>query len=76
MYLLSFKEFIFLLQVLAGLIIMLERQKGFITSGVLFIFWFLLAITQIVPFYTLLKLQVIILLHKLLMDTVFIKKPD
>lgn len=76
MYLLSFKEFIFLLKVLAGLIIMLERQKGFITSGVLFIFWFLLAITQIVPFYTLLKLQVIILLHKLLMDTVFIKKPD
>ena len=45
-------------QLLALFLTVMERRKGFITSGVQFMFWLLLAITQIVPFYTLIELKV------------------
>ncbi|XP_059141154.1 multidrug resistance-associated protein 1-like [Physella acuta] len=35
-----------------------ERRKRFVTSGILFIFWLLLLITNIVHFYTYIKLEV------------------
>ncbi|KAK7486632.1 hypothetical protein BaRGS_00022157, partial [Batillaria attramentaria] len=38
-------------------LVVLERRRSFITSGVLFIFWVLLAVTQAVPFYTLILLK-------------------
>ena len=34
------------------LIIHVERKKGFITSGVLFLFWALLTVAGIVPFHS------------------------
>lgn len=37
---------------LASLLIQVERRRGIITSGILFIFWFLLFITGVVPVYT------------------------
>lgn len=37
---------------LATILVQVERTKGFITSGVLFLFWLLLTIAGIVPFYS------------------------
>ncbi|XP_048239435.1 multidrug resistance-associated protein 1-like [Haliotis rufescens] len=34
------------------LLLLLERKKGLITSGVMFTFWLLLTLTGIVPFYS------------------------
>ncbi|KAK3596597.1 hypothetical protein CHS0354_020940 [Potamilus streckersoni] len=42
---------------LATILIQLERWKGFITSGVLWMFWFLLVIVGVVPFYSLIALR-------------------
>ena len=39
-------------QLLVLLYIELERKKGFITSGVLFIYWVLANLTYVIPFYT------------------------
>ncbi|CAL1532770.1 unnamed protein product [Lymnaea stagnalis] len=44
--------------VLALIFLTLEKRKGFVTSGVLFIFWLLLIISNIVNFYSLIKLEV------------------
>ena len=46
------------LQLLSCCLTVLERNKGFITSGLQFSFWLLLALTQIVPFYSLIELEV------------------
>ena len=46
------------LQLLSCCLTVLERNKGFITSGLQFSFWLLLAVTQIVPFYSLIELEV------------------
>ncbi|XP_063439571.1 multidrug resistance-associated protein 1-like isoform X1 [Mytilus trossulus] len=43
---------------LTVVLIYLERIKGFITSGVLFIFWFLTLVVSIIPFYTLIEQDV------------------
>lgn len=51
----SMKAATFLLSIL---LIYLERIKGFITSGVLFIFWFLTLVVSIVPFYTLIMQRI------------------
>ena len=40
------------LQMLVILYLEMERRKGFITSGVLFIFWVIVNIIYIIPFYT------------------------
>ncbi|XP_071111330.1 ATP-binding cassette sub-family C member 3-like [Haliotis cracherodii] len=37
---------------LATILIQLERKKGIITSGVLWFFWFLTTLANIIPFYT------------------------
>lgn len=37
---------------LVALVVQLERRKGVITSGILFVFWFLTTIAAIIPFYT------------------------
>ncbi|XP_067675078.1 multidrug resistance-associated protein 1-like [Haliotis asinina] len=37
---------------LAILLLLLERKKGLITSGVMFTFWLLLTLTGIIPFYS------------------------
>lgn len=37
---------------LTALLIQLEKRSGFITSGVLFIFWFLMTVAGIIPFYS------------------------
>ncbi|XP_048240018.1 multidrug resistance-associated protein 1-like [Haliotis rufescens] len=37
---------------IALLLIILERLRGLVTSGVLFIFWFLMVSANIIPFYT------------------------
>ena len=42
----------FFFQLLVFLYIELERRKGFITSGVLFVYWVLACLTFIIPFYT------------------------
>ncbi len=39
-------------QVASTVLMHVERRKGFITSGILFIFWFLLFLAGIVPFYS------------------------
>lgn len=39
-------------QMLSAVLIQLERGKGFITSGVLFVFFLLMTLAGIVPFYT------------------------
>ena len=33
-------------------LVQVERRKGFITSGIQFLFWLLLFVTGIVPFYS------------------------
>ena len=43
---------LFLFQLLVFIYMELERRKGFITSGVLFIYWLLACLTFIIPFYT------------------------
>ncbi|CAG2204025.1 ABCC1 [Mytilus edulis] len=48
----SLKSATYLLTVV---LIYLERIRGFITSGVLFIFWFLTLVVSIIPFYTLIE---------------------
>ncbi|XP_052061601.1 multidrug resistance-associated protein 1-like [Mytilus californianus] len=51
----SLKAATFLLTIL---LIYLERIRGFITSGVLFIFWLLMLVASIIPFYTLIEQDV------------------
>ena len=41
-----------LFQLAAAVIAQRERFKGFITSGILFIFWLLLVLCGIIPFYS------------------------
>ncbi|XP_071175209.1 multidrug resistance-associated protein 1-like isoform X4 [Mytilus edulis] len=43
---------------LTVVLIYLERIRGFVTSGVLFIFWFLTLVVSIIPFYTLIEQDV------------------
>lgn len=37
---------------LTALLIQLEKRRGFITSGILFLYWFLMTVAGIVPFYS------------------------
>ena len=41
-----------LFQIVSTVLVQVERKKGFITSGVQFIFWLLLFIAGIIPFYS------------------------
>ena len=45
-------------QLLVAVLIQVERLRGVITSGILFVFWFLMTLAGIIPFYTLIKLEV------------------
>ncbi|KAL4228773.1 hypothetical protein ACF0H5_011815 [Mactra antiquata] len=42
---------------LVAIYVQLERRKGVITSGMLFVFWFLTSVATIIPFYTGIKEQ-------------------
>ena len=45
-------------QLLVAVLIQVERLRGVITSGILFIFWLLMSLAGIIPFYTLIELEV------------------
>ena len=45
-------------QLLVALLVQLERLRGVITSGILFVFWLLMSLGGIIPFYTLIIQEV------------------
>ena len=53
----------YIFQLLVALLVQLERLRGVITSGLLFVFWLLMTIGGIIPFYTLIIKKVKCLHH-------------
>ena len=45
-------NYLSLFQILSTVLVQIERRKGFLTSGIQFIFWLLLFIAGVIPFYS------------------------
>lgn len=45
-------------QVFAGWLVYMERRRGLVTSAVLFLFWLLIVISDVIPFYSIIILKV------------------